>query len=172
MKVVPPLTLALPLLLVPRKVTAATCSCCCGLGSSTRCSPSETTSLVTLASLKLSCQVTPKQSSERSSRQVWHRTLSHLAPLAQTQGLGELQSRASIRPSSKPPQLKSGWSSPSFGSLGWGEEREDTQAAGPPPLPYKPGPVLVTAHGQGIKMWKEPWQCLPLVRYMVEAPNS
>lgn len=57
-----------------------------------------------------------------------NRRLSHLVPLAQTQGLGELQSRATSLPSSKPPQLKSGWSSLSSRNLWWGggERKEKT----------------------------------------------
>ena len=42
----------------------------------------------------------------------------HLVPLAQTQDLGEAQSQATILPSSRPPHLRSGWSSSSSGSLG------------------------------------------------------
>lgn len=62
-------------------------------------------------------------------------TGSHLVSLTQTQGLGELQSRATSLPSSKPPQLKSGCSSLSAGNLQLGEfeggERENAQVAGP-----------------------------------------
>ena len=48
---------------------------------------------------------------------------SHLAPLAQTQGLGEAQSEATNLPPSRPPQSRSGpcWSS--SGSLGKGERK-------------------------------------------------
>lgn len=75
-----------------------------------------------------------RKSNGYGSRQLYHRTPSHLVSLAQTQGLGELQFKAMSLPSSKPPQLKSGWSSLSSGDLRWGkvrEEREDTQLLGP-----------------------------------------
>lgn len=44
---------------------------------------------------------------------------SHLVPLAQAQGLEEAQSKATSLPPSRPPQLRSGWSSSSSGSR-WG----------------------------------------------------
>lgn len=52
------------------------------------------------------------------------RNLSHLVPLAQTQGLGEAQSEATSLPPSRHPHSRSGWSWSSSGSLGKGERTE------------------------------------------------
>lgn len=52
------------------------------------------------------------------------RNLSHLVPLAQTQGLGEAQSEATSLPPSRRPHSRSGWSWSSSGSLGKGERME------------------------------------------------
>lgn len=51
----------------------------------------------------------------------------HSVPLAQTQGLGEVQSKATSLPLSRPPHLRSGSSSSSTGTLGKGEKRGGTQ---------------------------------------------
>lgn len=63
----------------------------------------------------------------------------HSVPLAQTQGLGEVQSKATSLPLSRPPHLRSGSSSSSTGTLGVAQQGEGSMVGCTESLAGLPG---------------------------------